>query len=431
MSTTVQEEILVADQADCAGWLRDVVTAVAVADPSANVVGAAFYSHFFGGRFGPTQIVPEIEVAVAAEEEITTIETILVSLEPPYRWRVRTRRDAESALIAGRGRASLVDGHVAFSFGHPDAAAHLAEGLLAPADDASPERARAEAMTLLAQYPGLRADFLAYRGKDLAQTFEEIDALVKEQESGGRRTTMSFAPAELPWVAAIRRWHETVEPSIEAVPLPARAPLPEGDPWTADDDSFREWLLDQTSTADPRTPRDEDLHRLFEVQRGDQKPTHLGWETYQHAIMAMLTLDTHGFDVADRRALRVAVLMHDIGKVHNVWTPGAHALIGAKVWQRYRPAWITDEEADVVTFLIRTHDMLGLMDRGIWHDEYRGAMSPADIRDELARLDRPFDEALRLMSAMYVADIASVAALRWLLSLTPLLEGVARAGAEG
>jgi adenylate kinase family enzyme len=46
----------------------------------------------------------------------------------------------------------------------------------------------------------------------------------------------------------------------------------------------------------------------------------------------------------------------------------------------------------------------------------------------IATSGRPFTDTLRLISTIYAADIASVPTLRWLLPLTPLLEGIVRAG---
>lgn len=125
------------------------------------------------------------------------------------------------------------------------------------------------------------------------------------------------------------------------------------------------------------------------------------------------------------------MLYHDIGKLHNVWTPGSHPLIGARVWIKHRPPFITDTEASLITELIRNHDALGLMDRGLRNSAFRGGMTPAEIRAEIRGLGRGFEEGLRLLSSVYQADIGSVPALRWLMPLTPLLEDVVRAGQAG
>ena len=421
--------------ADVPEWLNDVLATVFAASPAAAVVGGAYYASFFSGTFGPTQIPFEVEVVVR-DGTGDRVRSALEATRPATRWIVHDGSmngdgaASDAALIAGRGALSLVDGRPVARFEDPRAREHLADGFLAPAEGVSAREAAAAAYDLLKWYPGLRADFLDYSGSDVPLTLDEIDALVKANERGGRRKIRQFLPSELPWLERIRAWHASSTPTIDAVPVPPRDALPSGDPWAAPDGEFREWLIDQTVSRCPRTPRDSYLERALREQRGDQKPTHGGWETYQHAIMATLVLDTAGLDPADRRAARVAAVLHDIGKGHNVWTPGAHALIGAKAWHRLRPPWLRDDEARVVTFLIRTHDMLGLMDRGIVNENYRGALAPAEIRAELDLLGRDRVSALRLMSAIYRADVGSVAALRWLLPLTPLLEGAVLAGGQ-
>ena len=120
--------------------------------------------------------------------------------------------------------------------------------------------------------------------------------------------------------------------------------------------------------------------------------------------------------------MRVAVVLHDLGKVKNVVTPGAHGKIGSVTWVEARPAWLTDAEADLVTFLIRNHDVLSFLNRGISTANWKGRMAPCHIREELARSGRPLAEALALVSTIYSADICSVPTLRGLRRHTMLLE---------
>jgi hypothetical protein len=402
----------------------EALTAVAAIAPTATITGAAYVAPFFGGRFGPTQVPPEIDVAFEGEDA-GWVRRALEHVAPRFRWRVSA--PGSGALVADRGSLRLDEFGPVYEFDDDRALAHLDSGVLEPDAEADTASARIEAEALLASYPGLRADFLGYDGKKLAQTVEEIEALVREHEYGGRRVERRLLPSEEPWAEAIRRWHETVRPHVEPPPCPPRAELPEGDPWAAPDDEFREWLLAQTLCASD-VAVDPALRAALMAQRGEQKPTHAGWETYQHAIAATLVLDTGEVPPADRRAARVAAVLHDIGKTHNVWTPGCHALIGAKTWEAYRPEWLTDDEAHVVRFLIRTHDMLGLLDRWIVDRGYRGGLSPSLVREEAMKLGRPFDEAFRMMKMMYEADVGSVAALRWLLPLTPYLEQIVLAG---
>lgn len=417
-------EVCRLDASSSPEWLVEALTAVAAVAPAATITGAAYVAPFFGGRFGPTQVPPEIDVAFDGDDA-GWVRRALEHVAPRFRWRIVA--PGSGALVVDRGSLRLHEAGPVYEFDDDRALDHLNSGVLEPDLAADTASARIEAEALLASYPGLRADFLGYDGKNLAQTVEEIEALVREHEYGGRRVERGLLPSEEPWAEAIRRWHETVRPRVEPPPCPPRAQLPEGDPWAAPDDEFREWLLAQTlCSADVAV--DPELRAALIAQRGEQKPTHAGWETYQHAIAAALVLDTGEVSPADRRAARVAAVLHDIGKTHNVWTPGCHALIGAKTWEAYRPEWLTDDEAHVVRFLIRTHDMLGLLDRWIVDRGYRGGLSPSLVRAEAMKLGRPFEEAFGMMKMMYEADVGSVAALRWLLPLTPYLEQIVLAG---
>lgn len=409
------------------------------------LVGKAYYAAFFAGRFGPTVLPPEVEVLVPAHEDASSVRAALEEADSSLRFRVIVadsapghnhndepwwaRHLSKAALIVGQGGLCLRNGLPTLYATHRDTARHLEEGLILPSGD-STETSSAEAMRLVSAYPGLKAPFIHLEGKTLYDTFEEIHRIIREGEFGGARKRIELLPAEEKYAEEIRRWHEVTKPTILPLPMPPRANLPSGDPWTAPDAEFREWVLDQTMLEVPRTPKDPWLMQVLYHQRGEQKPSHQGWEVYQHAICSMLVLETDHLPAIYRRPLRVAMAVHDIGKLHNIWTPGCHALIGAKIWHKWRPKWITDWGAELITGLVRTHDMLGLMDRGIMNPEYRGAYSPQEIRDEARALTGDVMEGLKLMSTVYQADIGSVPALRWLLPLTPLLEQIVIAGME-
>jgi hypothetical protein len=400
------------------------------------------HSVYFCGRMGPTHAPIEIDVLIPRAAEATATLASLRSMLPNQRWRISAADSVgmliESDVIGGALSVGPLTVNLAslqacgtqcvYRFGHRDAQAHLMDGLLVETGD-DPIASRAEALYLLARFPGLRAEFIDYHGKTLVDSYEEIQRKITEGEHGGRRTRMEFLAVESPWVDRIRKWHERTTPAIEPLPVPARASLPDGDPWSVPDEEFREWMLDQALLRVPRTRPDPDLHAILAPQRGEQKPTHQGWETAHHAVMAALALDTAYLDPRDRRAVRIAMLLHDVGKIYNVWTPGSHPLIGAKQWRQFGPSWLSTAEAELITFLIANHDALGLMDRGVMSAEFRGAVTPLQLRTTLVASGRSLHEALRLNSAVYQADIGAVAALRWLLPLTPLLEGLVLAAA--
>lgn len=430
-------------------WCRRPLSILSQAAPDAFATGDLLLLPFFSSKFGPTLWPIEIDVVVGTTERAEALSRTLRSVAPQWRWNVRAPLRPEALAWADGGvpegilheicsapltclcgAVRLEWGEPVWYFGFESVEEDLRSGRLRPHGE-DLDRAREEAEYLLARFPALEAEFLEYQPRTVEETLEKIHEAIRENEYGGRRSQLAFSREELPAVERVRRWHEQAQPRIEPLPLDASDQWPDDDSiWWSEDDQFRGWLIDQTLVRRPRSKRNAWLHEALAVQRGVQKPTHQGWETYQHAIMAAIALRTDLIPFEDHRAMRVAAILHDIGKVYNIWTPGCHALIGAKRWMDHRPPWLTDVEAELVTFLIKVHDMLGLMDRGIMNSEYRGAVSPAEIRAEIQALGRGLEEGLTLATTIYQADIASVPALRWLLPLTPLLQDVVLAGAE-
>ncbi len=222
-----------------------------------------------------------------------------------------------------------------------------------------------------------------------------------------------------------------------------------------DDAVFREWFLNQTRSRKPIGGKDVDVHRAMDlakserhVHRGDQKVTHMGLPLYKHTQEAVLQLSTDWLEQREdldqserkmiRRAMRTAMLYHDLGKLHNVNTPGCHEGIGAKIWQKNAPEWMSEEEKSLVTWIIRTHDLFGRLARGLTEKQnqklddadfdpagmpaYQGALDPETVREYLSQSGLDLDLAADIHENIWRADVASVSALRWLLSASDLLK---------
>lgn len=220
------------------------------------------------------------------------------------------------------------------------------------------------------------------------------------------------------------------------------------------DDEFREWFLNQIRSRSPLGGADDYVKNVFDIAQSgrnqEQKETHMAFPLHKHLQEVLFQLATDelvqslaekGIFLAQikiiRRAMRVAMLWHDMGKLHNIYTPGSHEAIGAKMWQLQTPTWISEEEGQLIDWMIRTHDLSGRLLRGITEKKdckltdqdfdvsaepsYKGALDPQAVRAELLKsgFDLPVATAIHL--AIWKGDVASVSSLRWLL---PIIEKV-------
>lgn len=223
------------------------------------------------------------------------------------------------------------------------------------------------------------------------------------------------------------------------------------------DDEFREWLLNQIRSRSPVGGVDDYLKKAFDYAKSGrnqkQKETHMAFPLHKHLQEAMLQLSTdellksleaQGVPPEQRktirRDMRIAMLWHDMGKLHNIYTPGSHEAIGAKLWQRQKPDWISDEEGKLIDWMIRTHDISGRLLRGITEKKdhklmdvgfdvsaepsYKGALDPQGVREELLKSGFDLPTATALHLAIWKGDVASVAALRWLLPVVEKVEQI-------
>ena len=418
-------------------WIFELLDQVTAIDDGARIVGGALAALALGGRFGPA--VPPLGCVIVASDSLGSERAALLekvnaqflihivspsaSPTPPLIPEPITL--AENYIFTFQWLSlSRVGGRPVLAAHHPSTAADLAAGRLRvclPA--ASPGVVSASRHYWERLFPGLVPEIA------VESSIDTIQARIAAGQPRPRSHSVAFNDDVRSSVAAVLNWHSAHTAEISDLPLIQASCLPDSDPWCAEDAEFRAWLMSVTSLSSP-TCSDPVLDRILAAQCSEQKPTHQGWLTYQHALYATLLLDTSACPASDRRALRLATLMHDVAKGKNLWTPGAHGAIGAKIWRKACDIEdVTEEEAQLITWLIRTHDYLGLLDRTINDTTFPGGLSPRRIRREFLRLGRPLDEALALNAVVMQADIGSVSSLRWLLPLTGLLGEVVRASA--
>ncbi len=238
-----------------------------------------------------------------------------------------------------------------------------------------------------------------------------------------------------------------------------------------DDDSYREWLLNQRRSRSPIGGKDRDLIGLIDYDKSEkmrevlekrdskdfipkaekggaeQKVTHLGSPLKYHQETSSRLLETdsmidflseHGMaeEAKDiRQVMRMAMFAHDLGKLFNINTPGIHERIGAKLLRRVTPEWCNEKRLKLAEWIIRTHDVFGRLARGITEktDEtegvqsspsYIGALDPQTVREYLLESGLPLEVAARIHKKVWEADVSSVSTLRWVLPVADILESL-------
>jgi hypothetical protein len=233
-------------------------------------------------------------------------------------------------------------------------------------------------------------------------------------------------------VDAVRHWHQRTDRAPLWVEQPRLRSLAPGeqpaDIWRQDDTCFKSWLVREAMAfLRDGFVADETLDAILGAQVTAQKHTHQGWKTWQHAVNATLQLATDQHPSGLRRALRLGMLLHDIGKVSEaaLLSLGCHAGHGAKIWQRLGLQGISESDGRVIGYIIQNHDVFGLVDRAI-HDPAMTARLDFDrMADRIAAT--PFagwTESIDILADVNDADIGSLPSLRYLRPLTPLLKQI-------
>ena len=107
-------------------------------------------------------------------------------------------------------------------------------------------------------------------------------------------------------------------------------------------------------------------------------------------------------EISSRRALYVAVLLHDIAKGRG----GDNSVLGAKIAQRLGPRFgLNAEETETAAWLVRQHLMMS-------NTAFRRDIDdPQTMSDFVAVVQSP--ERLRLLLCLTVADIRAVGPSVW------------------
>ncbi len=232
----------------------------------------------------------------------------------------------------------------------------------------------------------------------------------------------------------------------------------------ANDATFREWFLNQVRSRNPIGGRDAELRDILEFAKNEenkkitdddaeQKVTHMGFRLHKHLEETALQLETdhlaeflekNGLNPEEakhfRQQMRMAMICHDLGKLLNVNTPGSHEGIGAKMWLKLKPSWVSEDDTKIISWMIRSHDLFGRLARGITEKEgvkltdpdfdvtamttYKGALDPEAVRSELEKSGLPPRVALAIHTAIWKADVSSVSSLRWILPVAEKLEAM-------
>lgn len=311
--------------------------------------------------------------------------------------------------------------------------------------------------------------------------WEEIQNEVWKHESGGNQkwNSTGFTSKEIKLANEIYEFYRSASKVSISPPTPIRSKLPiileesrqknaESKKinmphgyysWLdyitkeASDAEFREWFFDQINNPNPIGGMDNNLDYIIQYTKNkSQKSTHFGFGLHKHIEEATLQLSTDplflslkkkGISIDEikkiRQLMRIAMLYHDIGKTLNIFTPGAHEGVGAKLWLKMKPTWISEEkDINFVAWLIKTHDIFGRLARGLTEKKdfilgdlnfdvtalpsYKGSLDPQSVRNELIKSNLPLPIATIIHKSIWVADIGSVASLRWVLPIADKLE---------
>ena len=437
---------------------------------------------FWNNVFGPAQRPNDVDVAVNEEHEVKPLLDALEATAPGHRWSVaapatrqqelgletrsmheakslatfvhrsglvRWRRGVPELWLPEGTEAALRQGVVALN-------PRLVERLSPPALERHLQQKAWRVPRVLRDYPGLTAQ--PPPGIDWPHVPRVIHAswraLKQDAPATGSRSTWnrrSLHRDEERIAQEVLQFHREHPPRPEAPPRPPPRPTPSGDFVTlaaeAADADFATWLLHQ-SRRHHETHVDAWLGALLDfslfgprLSAGPQAQSamHQGWLLDQHLLESavQLRLDPLALEPEERLAMRVAMLFHDTGKLAGP-RPNRHATISAALFARHRPDWFPERLMGLTQWLIRTHDLFGVFGRGLTEkrghpvadyaldvaapSSYGSALDAQALRHGLRDSGLPLARAAALHKAVWVADVGSIASLRWLIPTADLVE---------
>ncbi|TKT93313.1 HD domain-containing protein [Dyadobacter frigoris] len=409
--------------ANCPKWISDKLNILQATGFPIYLCGESVAAILFGGRFGPMN-EPLTTEFLSPNIESNLLINKLNMLVPTIVWKPFIRRELgglEDIFI------TMDDGYPTIKFPSTHIKNSLEQGII------NCEGTTIEILKLAKNFPALIINNI-----NPAQILTSQYEIARENQERlilknfNMTPKVCFPEIHLREINTILEWHKNNPAQMEWIPAPSFGSNPSSNPWIDKDLPFRYWLLQQAEYAYQGNDIEIDLNiqKIIDLQLTEQKGTHQGWKTWQHSLNSTIRLETDHLPEQFRKPIRMAMLMHDIGKTNTrtVWTAGCHAAYGAKIWQKAKLN-VTNQEETLISFIIKNHDILGSLDKTIKNPNLSSGIS---IEEVVLRIkDNPIGNstlALKIIHSINDADIGSLSTLRYLLKLTPLLIKLVEAG---
>ena len=422
---------------------------------SAMLTSSSAYRPFLNGRVGPMQEPNDVDAGVYLYQ---TVQQLKDKAPTGRLWALKDGHLDNKWFDLERKPISLQRiGYVINSATEPFANIEFKYATLSDAYDTicgelrivNPHdpKAHSKAAKIARQYPAIKGDVPNPAGVQVLTEWSDIHKSADAHDLGYRSWALyETNPTDATRMEVLRRRFNALTPKASAPPRYRRFTFPEDYPTDSADlyrsrpEVFRETLYRAANSS--RTvqldPFSKYVLRFEFLSPGDavnmqQKATHQGWPLEFHLRECALQLDVSGtIDPEYAAVLRVAALVHDIGKMWDSRTAGGHGGLAERVYKK-EISKVVDEFIKprvtnfhkIVQVLIRLHDLPGRVSRSVTeigaHGEptYKGAIHPQQARDMVRGAANScgltYDTMLNFIFTIWRADVASVSSLRWLL----------------